>query len=102
MTISGLCLVFGWPAFLGASNLLQPLSCTLSPRSCTEGLSLGIFILYIPIVAGALLLPTGMAYQAKSSKLAKIITITVAALALSYIAFWIWAFVGIFVHGLNG
>lgn len=102
LVIAGLVLVFGWPIFLGVSNLLQDLSCMLSPGSCQEGVSLGMIIVYIPIIIGAVLLPSGMAYRAKSSLIAKFITVTIAALALSYIAFWIWVFVGISIHGLKG
>src|SRR4051812_16085718 len=92
LVLAGLLLTFGWALILAATTWLEDLACLLSPHHCSQGESSAVAILFIPIIAGCLMVPIGMIYDLKMERIFKLLITMGLGGILLFFAFWLIAF----------
>jgi len=99
--LAGLALTFGWALIVAAANLSTTLACTVSPTDCSKGQEVANVLVFLPILAGCVLVPAGINYGSKFSRLAQFTITLILGLLLFFGAFYTIAFVGIGIHGIE-
>lgn len=101
----GVVLVFGWTLFLAMTGwTLSVISCFFDSITCSTGAIsvLSYIIMFAPIAAGTILLPTGAIYRMKVSWVAKTPLILLAAIALFAVSYFLLIIALIAIHGIHG